>query len=153
MGRTRALGLAAAMLLVAPSANAGPYTDDLSQCLVSSTTEQDKVALVEWIFFSLSLNPKISPYASISLEQRDTADRNIAQLFERLLTETCVDPAKEAVRYEGVAAISQSFQLLGQVAAKEIFKHPAVSAGTEKFTQYIDEERLGKVLGLPAADE
>lgn len=143
----------AASLLVSTSAHAGPYTDDLSKCFVASTTEADKAQLVEWIFFALSLNPKISPYAQITEAQRTAADKNLAKLFERLLAETCASQTRQAVQYEGTEALGDSFKLLGQVAAKEIFKDPAVAAGTAKFADYLDEKKLKEALGLPPADK
>jgi hypothetical protein len=142
-----------ALLLSSPVAYAGPYTDDLSKCLVASTSDQDKTQLVEWIFFSLSLNPKISPYAQVSPAQREVADKGLAKLFERLVAESCSTQTKQAVQYEGTAALSESFRLLGQVAAQEIFKDPAVAAGTSKFAEYLDEKKINQALGLPASSK
>ena len=143
----------AASLLSCSTAYAGPYTDDLSKCLVASTSDQDKAQLVEWIFFALSLNPKISPYAQVSPTQREEADRNLAKLFERLVGDSCSAQTKQAVQYEGVAALSESFKLLGQVAAQEIFKDPAVAAGTSKFAEYLDEKKINQALGLPTSSK
>ena len=147
--RLAGCSLVAASLAFSSVASAGPYTDDLSKCLVASTTAEDKSQLVEWIFFSLSLNPRISPYAQISPEQRTAADKGLAALFEKLVAESCVTQTRQAVQYEGTGALSESFKLLGQVAAQEIFKDPAVTAGTSKFTEYLDEAKLSRALGLP----
>ena len=43
----------AALLSASQASYAGPYTDDLSKCMVAATTDQDRGNLVEWIFFSL----------------------------------------------------------------------------------------------------
>jgi len=144
-----ALAATAALALGSSVANAGPYSDDLGKCLVASTTEQDKSQLVEWIFFSLALNPKISPYAEISAAQREATDKKLARLFEKLLADSCNAQAKQAMKYEGMGALSESFRLLGQVAAQEIFADPAVAAGTAKFSEHLDEARLRKALGAP----
>lgn len=145
--------LAAALLMSANPVNAGPYSDDLGKCLVASTSEQDKAQLVEWIFFSIALNPKISPYAQIAPDQREATDKKLAGLFERLLAQACAAQAKQAVRYEGTAALTESFKLLGQVAAQEIFSDPAVSAGTARFTRHLDEVKLQEALGLPKSGD
>lgn len=142
-----------ASLLACSTAAGGPYTDDLSKCLVAATSEQDKSQLVEWIFFSLSLNPRISPYAQISAEQRTAADKGLAKLFERLVAESCAEETKAAIRYEGSNALTESFSLLGQVAAMEIFKDPAVAEGTSKFAEYLDDEKLNEALGLSREEE
>ena len=140
----------AALLVTSSVAHAGPYTDDLSKCLIASTNDSDKGQLVEWIFFALSLNPKISPYAQVSPSQREAADKNLAKLFERLVADSCATQTTQAVKYEGTAALSESFKLLGQVAAQEIFKDPAVAAGTSKFAEYLDEKKINQALGLSA---
>lgn len=152
MTRTLPLLAAAALLALSPSAvRAGPYSDDLGKCLVASTTERDKAQLVEWIFQSIALNPKIAPHAQITPAQRDATDRALARMFEHLLAESCAPQARQALKYEGASAISESFKLLGQVAAQEMFSDPAVAAGTAKFTEYVDEARLQEALGLPGS--
>jgi hypothetical protein len=35
-------------------AAAGPYSDDLAKCLVKSTTKEDRVSLIRWLFAAAS---------------------------------------------------------------------------------------------------
>ena len=140
----------AAVLCTSQACLAGPYTDDLSKCMVAATSDKDRGDLVEWIFFSLSLNPKISPYAQVTPSQRETADRNLAALFEKLVAESCSTQTKQAIKYEGTRAFEESFKMLSQVAAQEMFSDPAVTAGTSNFAEYLDEEKLSEAMGLPA---
>lgn len=141
----------AAVVLLASSilrpAVAGPYGDDLSKCLVKSTSSEDKSQLVEWIFFSIALNPRVAALTSIPDTKRDEANAKTGELFTRLIADSCKVETQQAVMYEGTAAISGAFQLLGQVAAQEIFADPAVVKGTEAFTKYIDSDRIEKALG------
>jgi hypothetical protein len=141
--------LALALALQVPATgHAGVYSDDLGKCLVNASTAEDKQQLVQWVFFAISLNPTIKPYANISAEQRVATDKKMAAVFEKLLGESCVREATEAMKYEGNLAFSESFRLLGQVAGREIFASPEVAAGTENFTQYIDIEKLREKLGV-----
>jgi hypothetical protein len=142
-------GLAFTAMTTLP-AHAGVYSDDLGKCMVSGSTAQQKQQLVQWIFFAISLNPAIKPYANITAAQREAANKDIAGLFEKLLGETCNKEAREAIKYEGVAAFSESFRLFGQVAGQEIFASPEVSAGAAEYTKHLDVEGLQKKLGLPA---
>ena len=103
------------------------------------------------MFFAIALNPNAASYAKIADSERDTVDKSMASLLERLLTSTCLAEAKKAVQYEGDAALSQSFKLLGEVAATEMFGNPAVSAGTQKFLKYLDSDKLSNALGVGAA--
>ena len=48
----------------------------------------------------------------------------------RLLTDTCLDKSKKAIKYEGAAAIQASLAVLGQVAAADLFADPAVKKVT-----------------------
>jgi hypothetical protein len=143
------LVLSAMLLLPMLSAHAGVHGDDLTRCVVSSATHEEKLALVEWMFFAIALNPTIAPLAEIPPERRDAADRSTARLFEKLLSESCVEQARAAVKYEGNGAIGEAFKLLGQVAAQEMFADPAVSRGAEKFAEHIDTAKMAKALGLP----
>ncbi len=127
---------------------AGVYTDDLSRCLVESSTSEDKLTLVKWMFTGMALHPTVKPMAPITEEQRDGANKNAAKLFVRLLTETCVAQTKNAVKYEGQLAIQSSFQVFGQVAGKELLTNPDVAAGMSGLEKHFDSDKLNEVLGI-----
>ena len=136
------------LLVVSQYSAADVYTDDLAKCLVESSSPQDKLTLVEWMFTAMSLHPQVESMAAISKEKRASANKNVANLFARLLTETCVTQAKKAVQYEGGIAIQSSFRVFGQVAARELFAHPNVAAGLADLDKYIDKDKLNSTLGL-----
>lgn len=129
-------------LVSSQAANAGPYVDDLSKCLVASTTSDDRSALVRWLFFSASSHPALASTASVSKEQLDVATKKTADLFVRLLTRSCAAEARKALRYEGQVAMQLGFQVLGQVAGQELFSSPEVSANVAGLGKYIDTEKL-----------
>lgn len=135
------------MLLFSSGVNAGMYTDDLSRCLVESTTTADKLTLVKWLFAAMSLHPAVKSLASVSEKQIDNANRETARLFMKLLTDTCKAPAVKAVKYEGQVAIQSSFQAFGQVAAGELFSNPNVAAGMGGLKNYLDENKLNQTFG------
>ena len=74
----------------------------------------------------------------------------IADLFVKPLTESCRDPAKTALKFEGAVTIQQSFQVLGQVAGMELFSNPQVAAGMTELDKHFDPAKL-KVLTDEAA--
>lgn len=130
-------------MLLASTAHAGVYSDDMGKCLVSATSQADKTDLVRWIFATAALHPEVASIASVSQEQRERMDRDIAALFERLVTEDCRNEAREAIRYEGVnTAFESSFALLGKVAMQELMTNPEVNAGFEGFTKHLDEQKF-----------
>lgn len=145
--RACALVLAGAGLLGGLPAVAGPYSDDLSRCLVRSTGDADKRALVKWIFAAVALHPEVADIASVTPDQRAEMTRNTARIFEKLLAESCRTEVQQAVQYEGPQTIGSSFQVLGQVAARELFANPAVAANMADLGRYIDQKRIGEALG------
>lgn len=147
MNSKRIVAAAVMLLSVAAmgEAQAGPYTDDLSKCLVRSTTEQQKAVLVEWVFAIAALHPAVKPLSSVSDGQRITLNKNVGALFTTLLTESCRKESQDAVRYEGAAAIQTSFGLLGQVAMTDLFSDPGVSKGLGDFAQYLDKAKFDAV--------
>lgn len=135
------------MMVLCVNSQAGLYTDDLSRCLVKSSTTNDRVSLVKWIFTAASRHPAVSSIASVTEEQLDDMNREIAHLFVKLLTEDCREQSQQAVQYEGQVAIQEGFKVLGQVAASELFSSPEVSAGMDGLAKHIDEQKLQEVFG------
>lgn len=140
--------LLAALLVLSANgaAHAGPYSDELSKCLVESTTSADKAALVKWMFATASLHPAVKSIAPVTDADRRRANRDTARLFERLVADVCLGQTRQAVKYEGDVALQTAFQLLGQVAARELFDDPAVAKGLEDLQQHFDGKRLEQAL-------
>lgn len=129
-------------------AHAGVYTDDLTRCIVETTTEKDRIKFVKWMFSAMSKHPAVNSIASVSDDQINTANKQVAQLFMRIMTETCKEKAKKAIKYDGQLAMQTSFQVLGQVAAQELFSNPEVAGVMSGLEMYIDTDELASSLGL-----
>lgn len=143
----RVLLVSAGLLLLPLShASAGPYGDSLGKCFVESTTSAEKTALVRWMFIMMSLHPDVQDVGSVSPDQRNAATKDVARLFQDLLTEKCATEAKQALKYEGKSTMEASFSLLGQVAARELFSNPAVAEGLGELEKHIDEEKLKRLV-------
>jgi len=134
------------LLLEPPVFAAGPYADELSKCLVRSTTTQDKTDLVQWIFATMALHPGVKSLATVSADQRSELNRKTARLFEKLLTESCLSQTREAVKYEGAATFQASFGVLGQAAVRELFADASVAGGSTAFGKEFDEKKLKDAL-------
>ena len=79
---------------------------------------------------------------SVTERQRDKLNKSIAKLFERLLTDSCRKETQAAYKYEGKGTISSSFNLLGQVAGRELFSDPNVTKSVSGLAQYIDKQKM-----------
>lgn len=136
-----ALGVLSGLML-SQSAFAGLYADDLSKCLVASTTQQDRMALVRWLFSAASLHPAVKSIVTVSEKQLDESTKQTAQLFMRLLTVSCKPQAEKALQYEGPVTIELSFRVLGQVAGRELFTSPEVAVAMSKLQKYVDQKKI-----------
>jgi len=135
--------LAAVGLLVAfAPAHAGVYTDDLSRCLVDKSSSSDKSVLVQWIFVAMAQHPSVVSLTKISDEDKEKHNKQAGELFMRLLTDTCAEESKKALKNEGAVAIQTAFQVLGQAAAREIFADPSVGQMMSGLDKYVDKEKL-----------
>lgn len=143
--------LSTTLLAGAAALPAGVYTDDLSKCLVESTTEQDRVGLVRWMFVAASAHPAVRPISNVTEADLDAANKGMAELVVRLLTESCRDAARKAVQYEGTSTFEASFEVLGGVAGQELFGSPEVAAALAGLEKHMDGQRLAEVLGPAAA--
>ncbi|MBW8329923.1 MAG: hypothetical protein K0M48_12450 [Thiobacillus sp.] len=141
----RALAFAS-LFSLSLSSHAGLYADDLSRCLVDKTTAADKNALVRWVLTTMTLHPAVRSIAQVSDAERARANRETARLFERLLTESCIEQTRQAAKYEGAAALQTGFQTLGQVAMAELFSDPNVAQGLGELNKLIDAKKLQQAL-------
>ena len=135
--------LGAAILLgSAGAAHAGIYTDELSKCLVKSTSAADRIDLVVWIFDAISAHPAVSALSSVTPAHREATGVKAAQLLTRLLLQDCRSQTVEGVKYEGGVAIQQSFSVLGQVAMAGLMSDPAVSKSIAAVATHLDQDKL-----------
>ncbi len=121
---------------------AGVYSDDMAKCLVKSSTADDQLALIQWIFSAMALHPAVQPFSNISAEQRNTFDLKGAQLLQRLMTVDCRAETIAAVKYEGPASIEASFSVLGEIAMRGLMSESHVTKGLEGMDSHIDKSKL-----------
>jgi len=131
-----------ALLTLSPLTIAGEYTDELSECLLRATTEEDKLSLVKWMFTSMALHPAVEEIADVSLSVREQANRKMAELIIKLLSRACFNETALALKNEGSTALQTSFAVLGQIAATNLFSDPNVAAGLASIETYISADDL-----------
>jgi hypothetical protein len=149
--------LGAALFCSATPASADIYADDLSRCLVRSTSAEDRIAFTQWMFSAMSTNPNVAGLANVTTEQRASYSRTTALLMQRLLLEDCRAETIAAIRYEGEATIATSFEVVGRVAMTELMNDPAVAAELNGLGDSLDEARWEELMaeispGRPATE-
>jgi hypothetical protein len=94
------------------------------------------------MFSAASQHPAVTAAATISAEELDEANKTMAEMVMRLLTESCKDETQKALQYEGQVTIQTSFEVLGQVAGNEMFSSPEVASALSGMEKHLDESRL-----------
>lgn len=133
-------------LLLSGQSWAGVYSDDLSKCLVASTSDKDRTMLVRWVFANATLHPDVADLSKVPDDMRDQLNRATAAIFERLISDSCRKQTREAFKYEGALAFQQSFGVLGQVAMMGLTTDSRVSAGFGAFANYLDKNKIDALM-------
>jgi len=106
-GLGRAVLLAATVLGATQMSMASSTVDQLSDCLVKSTTATDKT-----------------------------------QVLQRILVEQCSAQTKAVIQADGIQAVGESFQQLGQITGEEIIKNPEVKQQLNGLLRYVDLNKM-----------
>ena len=130
-------------------ASAGPAVDQLSDCLVKSTTATDKTTVLQWTYAALSVHPDLKAFSNITPTQKDQLDQKLAQVLQRVIVEQCSTQTKAVIQAEGIQAVGQAFQQLGQSAGQDIVKDPAVRQQLQGTLRYIDLNKLVTTFLMP----
>lgn len=139
---SRSVMMAAAVLGTTQMATAGPTVDQLSDCLVKATTAADKTTVLQWTFSALAAHPDLKAFSNVTPEQKTQLDQKLAQVLQRVIVEQCSTQTKAVIKAEGIQAVGQAFQQLGQSAGQDIVKDPAVRQQLQGTLRYIDLNKL-----------
>ena len=121
---------------------AGPFEDEMAKCLVTSTNKRDRNKLVKWIFRVYGDHPEVTNMVDLSDREKKVIDKDVADIFTRLMSEDCIDETKKALDYEGENVMFNAFRILGQTAAQGFNNNPDVMKSINKFVELIDYEKL-----------
>lgn len=139
---SRSVLMAAAVLGTTQVAISGPTVDQLSDCLVKATTAADKTTVLQWTFTALAAHPDLKSFSNVTPEQKNQLDQKLAQVLQRVIVEQCSTQTKAVIQAEGIQAVGEAFQQLGQSAGEDIVKDPAVRQQLQGTLRYIDLNKL-----------
>ena len=121
---------------------AGPFADEMAKCLVTSTNNRDRNKLLKWMFKIYSDHPEVSYMVDLSDREKKVIDKEMADLFTRLLSEDCFEESKNAQKYEGNIVFVNAFRILGQTAAQGFTGNPDVQRSMKKVYGLMDYKKL-----------
>lgn len=85
------------------------------------TTVSDKTTVLQWTFVALSNHPELKQFSHVTEAQKNALDQSIsmsiAAYFE---VDQCSTQTKAVIQADGVQAVGESFQQLGQITGEEI---------------------------------
>jgi bacterioferritin (cytochrome b1) len=122
-------------------ASAGIYTDDLTRCVVASSSATDRDMLMRWIFAAMAANPKIKDMSKMTVEQAEELSKSAAQLMQRLMLTDCRPQMLNAIKYESAGAIQAAFATLGQTSMADLMRDKASNAYMETLGTYFDQDK------------
>lgn len=144
--------LALAGIFVAAPASAGIYADDVTRCVIKATSDDDRLALVRWVYASMSLHPELKAMSDIAPGQRTQINQTMSTLVVRLLTRDCRKETVEAIKYEGGGFLEGTFRSLGEIAMGGLMSNPEVGKGFQEWSDTMDPkviEDLAAEAGRP----
>ena len=121
----------------------GPFTDDLTRCLIINTTDRDKISLINWIWFAMSVHPDIAKNmrSQILHEEKEIADKKVAYMISNLFLEKCKDETSKAFKYEGDEAIG-SFKTLGELSMSTLLQNNQVQDRLSDYVKFLHPNLL-----------
>ena len=134
--------ISATLLSVTQVTLAGPTVNQLSDCLMKSTTATDKTTVLQWTFVALGNHPDLKAFSNVTASQKEALDKNLATVLQRILVEQCSAQTKAVIAAEGVQAVGDSFQELGRITGEEILENPEVKSQLKGVLRYVDLNKL-----------
>lgn len=142
LSKFRGLFIGATLLGASQIALAGPTVDQLSNCLMKSTTATDKTVVLQWTFVALGNHPDLKAFNNVTATQKEALDKNLATVLQRILVEQCSAQTKAVIQTEGLQAVGDSFQELGSITGEEILKTPEIKQQLNGVLKYVDLNKL-----------
>lgn len=144
--KQRCLCIALAMLSALSPAMAGDYQERLATCLTGSANQDDKDALIRWIFVAMAAHPLTEDLAAIPAGRRETIVSEGSAVFQKLMTETCGEETVGTLKYEGTEAFGKAFEVLGQTAMEGLMSHPDVDRAISELASHLDQKKFEELL-------
>ncbi len=142
LSKFRGLFIGATLLGASQIALAGPTVDQLSNCLMKSTTATDKTVVLQWTFVALGNHPDLKAFSNVTATQKEALDKNLATVLQRIVVEQCSAQTKAVIQTEGLQAVGDSFQELGSITGEEILKTPEIKQQLNGVLKYVDLNKL-----------
>ncbi len=125
--------------------HAGADARNLGVCMIDSLDGKERKLLAKWVFFAMAEHPEIKVFANVTGDDRDVSDIAVGKLMTRLLASDCAVELSQAYQADP-AAVEKAFELVGQVAMRELMADDDVSRAIVNYANYADLEKINAIL-------
>jgi hypothetical protein len=132
-------------LFLSTGSIAASPTEAFGGCLIDNLNGKERKKLAKWIFFAIAVHPEIKSYSKVTSNDITDSDKYIGGLITRLLADNCPNEMKAASKVDS-QAIEKAFELVGQVAMRELMTNQAVTTTITSYVNYTDQEKINKIL-------
>jgi hypothetical protein len=122
-------------------------SDQLARCLADNTTGKDRKDLARWIFVAMGAHPELRDLVLSSQDATEQANKRMAALVMRLMSESCVAEVRTLHNNGESDAMRRAFESLGALAMMELSSNPSVAASVAGFGRYVDQAKLTAAIG------
>jgi hypothetical protein len=112
----------------------------LQECIRQSTSGRDRITSARWLVSALGSAPQLRDVARIDPDVKRDLDREMAQLFTRLMTVDCLNEAKPVWTSRDPAEMQAAGGSLGEIAMQELFTNPETASAVSAYAQFLNEE-------------
>lgn len=121
----------------------------LGKCLGDNTNGKERKDLAKWVFLAMASHPDMKPLSTATTELRDESSKTTAELFTRLIVDSCVTEVRAAVSKHGTMGLQLGFTFLGQLAMQELMTNQEVQQSMSNLERYVDQKRVNEALQSP----
>lgn len=101
--------------------------------------------MARWVYVGMSSHPEIQSLSNVTDEHRVELDKKIADIFTKLITDSCPKQAKKVIEQDGIVGFQSAFGTIGQLAMQELMTNPNVSASFTNYTKYMDQNKFKSI--------
>jgi hypothetical protein len=134
------------------AARADDAHNSARRCVLDSTTNKDRRAVMRWFFVSYATHSELRGMAPIPSDTVQDAVKAVSQFTERIMLSDCVKELKIVSERQGLnTAYALVISTFGALAANEFNANQEVRAAIAELGSQLPKEELQRVYGQPPA--
>jgi hypothetical protein len=118
------------------------HAQNLSECLTSSITGEEKSQIMKSVFFAIAAHPEMAPYSKISEEEREKHNKYMGSLYTRLYAEDCANVLRMMSASGNTQGIGNELNKLFVIAIQGLMNDQNVANASAAYFKYVDQEKI-----------